>query len=648
MTDYKDVLREALGLQQAGRFADAAGRYRAVLAELPDEPNATYLLGVTLHQMGDSKEAISYLERAVVQRPDFADAHNNLGEALRAAKRHKPAIARYERALALRPGEPAYLTNLSHAYLAATDAKAAGEAAREALTRDADFAPAWLALGNALQRVGEIADARGAFEAARRGRPDYKDATGNLALLEFEFGDPERALALFAELPVTWPGARVALARIHARRGDEAHARELRLDLLTEADPVGLARRNSAVLFNANYDIDDPEPLAESHRIWGETFEAAVGPIVTAPAIGRKPRAKPRVGFVSNDFRNHSCAHFLLPVFAAFDPTAIEVVAYSDTAISDAITARLQTHCAEWHAVRGLDDATLAERIRGDALDVLVDLGGHTADNRLGVFARKPVAVQVAWLGYANTTGLSRIDWRFTDSIADPEGSEEHHTERLWRLPGGFLRYAPFDDVPVPRRLSGESGFRFGSFNALEKISAACWRVWVSILRALPEASLTLKAFGLKEPGMLALWRARADEAGLGNRVRLVPYIEDDAAHLKLYESIDLALDTAPYGGTTTSCEALWMGVPLLTLAGPRHAARVGASLLDLTPNSGVVATDWAEYRVRAIELASDNTLYRAFADGLAERVRGGALADGGSLAARMNEAFARMVAGET
>jgi protein O-GlcNAc transferase len=644
MNDYKDVLREALGLQQAGRFADAAGRYRAVLAELPDEPNATYLLGVTLHQMGDSTGAISYLERAVVQRPDFADAHNNLGEALRAAKRHKPAIARYERALELAPDHPAFLTNLSHAHLATEAIEDAAGLARRALALDPAFAPAYLALGNALRQIGDTSGARVAFEAARRMRPDFKEATGNLAELEFEFGDPERALALFAELPAAWPGAREALARLHARRGDEARARELRLDLLTETDPVRLARRNSAVLFNANYDIDEPEPLAESHRMWGETFEAAVTPIATALAIGRKSRAKLRVGFVSNDLKDHSCAHFLLPVLAGFDPADIETVAYSDTAYPDAITERLKAHCTLWRVTRGMDDPSLAELVRRDELDVLVDLGGHTADNRLGVFARKPVRVQVSWLGYANTTGLRRIDWRFTDAVADPAGADTHHTERLWRLKGGFLRFASFQELPLPTRGVTNGGLRFGSFNALEKVSPGCWRTWGEILHALPDATLTLKAFGLKDPGTIELWRRKVDEAGLAGRVRLVPYIEDAAAHLALYQEIDLALDTAPYGGTTTSCEALWMGVPLLTLAGRRHAARVGASLLALVPNAGIVVPTWAVYRDRAIALARDPAALGNLSEGLADRVRAGPLADGRTLADEMRDAFARML----
>ncbi|MBN9495639.1 MAG: tetratricopeptide repeat protein [Alphaproteobacteria bacterium] len=645
MDDYKQVLRDALALHQGGRFDEAMTRYRAVLAQMPDEPNATYLLGVALHQAMRHDQAIAFLTRACEQRPDFADAFNNLGEALRGAKRAAEAVVALEKALALKPDHPAYLANLGHARLAATDAGGAVDAARKAIALEPGLVAAYQALGNALLAQGDVAGARAAFEQALRLKPDFLECQINLGLLEAKYGDAARGAAILAAVPAKRRARIDEFARVLARLGNVGDALAAYRESLTDGEAVPSAKANSATLFGANYDLDAPEGLAELHRLWGGFFEGALIPM-NAPMRVHDGGAI-RVGFVSGDFKRHSCAHFLLPLFAAFDPARVAAVCYSDVEKPDAITARLRGLVAEWHETRGLDDGALARKIAGDRIDVLVDLSGHTADNRLGVFARKPCAVQVSWLGYANTTGLSRIDWRFTDVIADPEGQDRYYTEKLWRLGGGFLRFAALDDVPVPARRQSGGGLRLGSFNMLEKISAPCWNAWVAILRAVPDATLLLKAFALKDPATMAAWHARLAAAGLAGRVRLVPFVDDEAAHLALYEEIDLALDTGPYAGTTTSCEALWMGVPLLTLAGSRHAGRVGASLLSRVPNAGFVAQSWDDYRDAAIGFAREPERLAVLAKNLAVRMRASALADGSSLALEMTDAFTRMLARE-
>jgi predicted O-linked N-acetylglucosamine transferase (SPINDLY family) len=643
MDDYKQVLRDALALHQGGRFDEAMTRYRAVLAQMPDEPNATYLLGVALHQAARHDQAVAYLTRACEQRPDFADAFNNLGEALRGAKRTAEAVVALEKALALKPDHPAYLANLSHARLAVKDETGAVDAARKAIALEPGLVAAYQALGNALLAGGDVAGARAAFEQGLRLKLDFLECQINLGLLEAKYGDAARGAGILASVPAKRRVQIEAFPRVLARLGNAGDALTAYREMLTDGEAVPSAKANSSALFSANYDLDAPEGLAELHRLWGGFFEGALIPM-NAPAREADGGAI-RVGFVSADFKRHSCAHFLLPLFAAFDPARVAVVCYSDVEKPDAITARLRGLAAEWHETRGLDDGALARKIANDRIDVLIDLGGHTADNRLGVFARKPCAVQVSWLGYANTTGLSRIDWRFTDAIADPEGQERHYTEKLWRLDGGFLRFAALDDTPMPARRKSGSGLRLGSFNMLEKISAPCWNAWVAILRAVPDATLLLKAFALKDQATMTAWRARVAAAGLDGRVRLVPFVEDEAAHLALYEELDLALDTGPYAGTTTSCEALWMGVPLLTLAGSRHAGRVGASLLSQIPNAGVVARNWDEYRDAAIGFARKPETLAALADGLAARMRASALTDGASLARAMTAAFTQMLA---
>lgn len=641
MGDYRELLREGLSLQQAGRIDDAAARYRAVLAERPEEPNATYLLGVALHQLRRPDEAVPLLERAVAQRPDFADAHNNLGEALRAAKRPEDAVARYERALELSPAHPAYLANLSHGRLAARDVPGALDAARAAIAAEPGLAPAHQALGNALLEDGDVDGARAAYERALELSPEFQDAAANLAILEAKYGDAERAVVAFEALGDAALGHADWFARALARVGRADAAQRVRERAVARAVTPGELMAASALLFHANYETESPTDLHALHAAWGARMAAAVP--ISSPRIGRRSGRSVRVGFVSNDFRRHSCGHFLLPLLPAFDPDRVSVICYSDVKSPDDVTQRLRSAAALWRDIRGCDDEAVAERVRADRVDVLVDLAGHTAETRLGVFARAPARVQVTWLGYANTTGLSRIDWRLTDAVADPPGAEAVHSEKLWRLAGGFLRFAPFEPVPVPVRGPRAGGFRFGSFNVLDKISPACWTVWRDVLRAVPGSTLLLKSFALKHPSAMAAWRRRLATDGLEGRVRLLPFVESDAAHLALYGEVDLALDTAPYGGTTTTCEALWMGVPILTLAGARHAGRVGASLLARVTDAGVVAEDWNAYRAAAIELARDGAGYARLADGLAARMRTSALADGDSLAAEMTAAFETM-----
>lgn len=643
MDDYKQVLRDALALHQGGRFDEAMTRYRAVLAQMPDEPNATYLLGVALHQATRHDQAVEYLTRACAQRPEFADAFNNLGEALRAARRPAEAIVAQEKALALKPDHPAYLANLSHARLAVKDESGAIDAARQAIALEPGLVAAHQALGNALLATGDVAGARAAFELALRLKPDFVECQINLGLLEVKYGDVVRGARILGALPAKRRAQIEEFPQALCRLGLIGDALNAYREILTNGEAVPSAKVNSSVLFQANYGIDAPQELFELHKLWGDFFEGALIPLAAPVPVRRD--GPMRVGFVSTDFRRHSCAHFLLPLFAAFDPARVAVVCYSDVEKPDEITARLRVLSAEWHETRDLDDGALARRIADDRIDVLVDLGGHTADNRMGVFARKPSAVQVSWLGYANTTGLSRIDWRFTDAVADPDGQEQFHTEKLWRLAGGFLRFAAFDDVAVPARKKTGGGLRLGSFNMLDKISEPCWGAWVEIMRAVPDATLLLKAFALKDPAAMSAWRARVRSAGLEGRVRLLPFVDDEAAHLALYEELDLALDTAPYAGTTTSCEALWMGVPLLTLAGSRHAGRVGASLLAQVPNAGVVAQSWDAYRDAAIGFARNPETLAALADGLAIRMRKSALTDGACLAREMTDAFTQMLA---
>ncbi|MCA3245673.1 MAG: tetratricopeptide repeat protein [Azospirillum sp.] len=634
MGDYRDLLREGLSLQQAGQFQAAAERYRTVLAERPEEPNATYLLGVALHQMGDSGAAVPLLERAVIQRPDFPDAHNNLGEALRAMKRHAEAIACFERALALSPGHAAYLTNLSHALRAKRDFARARETASAALRIEPNLVPAMVALGNAAAAQGDLDAAFAAFDSALALAPQFADALANRADLSFRCGNWADAVAALERLRRTPAGLNAAqggmLARALAKLGAHETAGALRAELVCRPDEAA-----SAVLFYMNYEPVPVTPLFELHRLWGQALEARTpeGPAIRRPRAGRM-----KIGFVSADFRRHSVAAFVAPLWSALDRGKVEIVAVANVGEPDATTAALRESADVWIDIHGRSDRDAEAAIRAADVDILIDLSGHSGGNRLGVFARRAAPVQATWLGYPNTTGLSRIAWRFTDSHADPEAEPYRGSERLWRLPGGFLRYRPMADHPMPgQRPPGPP--RFGSFNALEKVSPACWQIWMDLLRAEPEARLVLKTFALQDAAVMADWRARARASGFASRIDLLSFVEDDASHLRAYDGIDVALDPFPYNGTTTTCEALSMGVPVVGLRGDRHCARVGESLAALAPADVSIADTAAAY----IAMARAKLKEPGDREARARAIRNGPLCDAASLARAFETAFEAM-----
>jgi predicted O-linked N-acetylglucosamine transferase (SPINDLY family) len=294
-----------------------------------------------------------------------------------------------------------------------------------------------------------------------------------------------------------------------------------------------------------------------------------------------------------------------------------------------------------------LSDDEVAERIRADGIDILVDLAGHTANNRLRVFARKPAPVQVTWLGYPSTTGLTAIDYRLVDVVTDPVGAADTWaSETLVRLEGGFLCYGALMDAPEPTvpPCIKTGTLTFGSFNYPAKVSAATLDAWAALLSRLPQARLLLKGKPFADPATRALFLARLGERGVpAERVELVAWLSSTIAHLALYNRVDIALDPFPYNGTTTTCDALWMGVPVITWAGDRHAARVGASLLTTVGQTELIARDPDDYVATAAALAGDLDRLAALRAGLRARLQASPLCDAAGFARALESAYREM-----
>jgi predicted O-linked N-acetylglucosamine transferase (SPINDLY family) len=372
------------------------------------------------------------------------------------------------------------------------------------------------------------------------------------------------------------------------------------------------AAAHSYALLLSHYSASDPEALFHDHRRWAERFATGLAghPFDTSP----DPEKKLRIGYVSADFKDgHPLTYFIKNVLAAYDREHFSVTCYSNVARADATTEHFAAMVDEWRDISNVADDEAARLIRADRIDLLVDLGGHCGGNRLLLFARKPAPVQITWLGYPDTTGLPAIDYRFTDGIADPPGaSERFHTERLVRPAGGFLCYTPPASELAVSALPAwfNSRVTFASFQYPAKLTAGVIATWARVLQQVPRSELLLHhcfsdyfdANGAVRTRIVRAFAALGIEPG---RLQFVGSVSFEN-HLKLYGHADIALDTFPYNGTTTTCESLWMGVPVITLEGATHAGRVGKSILTRAGLGGLVASTPESYVQAAVDLAAD------------------------------------------
>lgn len=400
----------------------------------------------------------------------------------------------------------------------------------------------------------------------------------------------------------------------------------------------------SGLLFFSHFSAKpDRAALFDMHRRFGEVMAHQVAPIRRPAAHDLDRDRRLRVGYVSPNLSRHSVGYFMEPVIARHDRSAFEVYCYYTHPHSDDTTEHLARLADQWRPAHAADDEALARMIVEDRIDVLVDLSGHTALNRLRVFARKPAPVQVTWLGYPDTTGLATIDYRITDAIADPAPrADAVHTERLLRLDDVFLCYQPPEDSPAVQARE-PSEIVFGSFNALSKVNARVIGAWARILREVPGSRLLIKANLLQYEETARRVMASLARHGIARgQVEFHAWTTERSRHLDLYNRVDIALDTFPYNGTTTTCEALWMGVPVVTLAGDAHMSRVGATLLGSTGLQDLVAADTEAYIATAVALARNSARRGLLRSELRERVARSPLLDHAGFVSKLEREYRR------
>lgn len=365
----------------------------------------------------------------------------------------------------------------------------------------------------------------------------------------------------------------------------------------------------SNLLFALNYLLPfTRETVFAEHQAFRKLITTR--PLPAAKPRNLDPQRRLRVGYVSADFKRHSCAHFFQPVLSGHDRSSVEVTLYSNVEVGDATTERFKQAADRWRNVKSMDDIEAATQIRDDEIDILVEMNGHTNGHRLSLFAHKPAPVQISWLGYPNTTGIPEIDYRLSDEIVEPTGdADRFSTERIIRMPNGFHCFAPeHPDLPVSKSPCLENGYiTFGSFNYLAKIGDPVIDAWAQILDRVPGSRLLMKARGLSDILCRDTYLEHFEARGIDrSRIEVVAYTKRSQDHLKLYDRVDIALDPFPYNGTTTTCEAMWMGVPVVALLGEPHAARVSASLMTRVGLEPLVGADIPDYVERAVELAAD------------------------------------------
>lgn len=587
-----------------------------------------YEKGRSFHQSGRLSEAERAYKKAIKINSDFVEAHNNLGNVLLDRGRIKEASTAFRRALELLPDQPMLLANIGNVLQLQGKNREAVGWLRKAIAKDPDYAPAYSNLGNALKEMDSLTEAVDCYRCALKIDPCLAETYTNLGSTLKELGELEaavehhdRAIQLKPDFTRAYYHRGNVLGEIGLlARAIASHEQAIQL----KHDFVE-AYSNRNFLLNYSSDLTLPE-IYSKHLEFERQF-GGIRPVTRKRLSSDRGRGvRLRVGYLSPDFNVHSVAYFFEPLLRAHDRSTVEVYCYYNNTRNDETTRHLMQEAEHWRSIADMNDKDVVDLIIKDNIDILVDLAGHTAKNRLTVFAHKPAPLQITWLGYPNTTGLSAMDYRFTDHIADPAGvADKLHSEKLVRLSKGFLCYQGDKSAPRDSRPPFmEKGYiTFGSFNNLSKVTEQVVKLWARILRSVPDAHLLLKSKQFSDSRTKARFLEMFLQEGISqNRLEFYARQPKKEDHLALYNKVDIGLDPFPYNGTTTTCEALWMGVPVITLSGDRHAGRVGASIMTHLGLEGFTATDEGEYLNMAVRYAGDTNYLADLRAGLREQMR--------------------------
>jgi len=629
----------ALQHHQAGRLAEAEALYRQILAVQPNHADALHLLGVVAHQAGKNDVAVGLIRQAITLKANFPEAHSNLGIALRKTRQLDEAIAAFRQAITLQPSYPEAYSNLGNALIEKGQQDEAVAAYRQAIALQPNYSEAHYNLGNALRENGQLGEAIAAYRHAIALRPNYPEAYSNLGNALRNQGKLDEAIAAYRQAIALQPD---------------------------------FSKAHSNLVFTLQYHPRfEAGTIGEEERVWSQQHAAPLKQFIKPHSNDPNPRRRLRVGYVSPDFRDHVVGRYVMPLFEHHDRAQLELWCYSGVRRPDEMTGRFRSLAGQWRSTLGLSDEQVAELIREDGVDILVDLSLHSAENRLLVFARQPAPVQVSYAGYPGSTGLEAIEYRISDRYLEAGASEMgdrsseigstrpsdllssiSHSEPALTLSKGpaervFLldSYWCFDprgaDLPIGALPALENkAVTFGCLNNFCKVNERVLALWAPILGSVEGSRLLLLSpAGSHRKATLAALR----ELGVdGSRVEFVawrPWCE----YLEWYQRIDIGLETFPYNGHTTSLDAFWMGVPVPALVGELPVARAGLSHLMNLGLPELVAGSEEEYVNLVVDLAGDLPRLAELRATLRERMKASVLMDAPRYARQIEAAYRAM-----
>ena len=594
---------------KTGKLDQALKISKALTTTFPENQFGWKCLGSALRQSGKFEESLVATQKSVQTAPNDAEAHNNLGNVLRDLGHLTQAEASFRQAIFLKPDMVQAHYNLSDALRDLGRFSESEESCRKALALKPDYAKAHINLGNALRDLGRLAEAEASFNLAIAIQSNLADAYNNLGVVQKDLGrftDSEasfrKAIALNPEFPEAHNNLGYALkevGRLNEAANGFLRALELKFDYVEE---------HINLLFSMNY-VDmfsNIDRLQEAKRFGLSVSQKAVTKFTDW--MCPDTRSKLRIGFVSGDLRGHPVGYFLEGLLSNIDASKFELIAYPTQFAEDALTQKIKPFFKHWRALFGKKDEAAAKLIHQDAPHILIDLAGHTAHNRLPVFAYKPAPIQVSWLGYFATTGLPEMDHILGDPYVTPETEAHHFSEKIWRLPETYLCFTPpqfeIEVKPLPALVNGF--ITFGCFNNLTKLNDSVLALWAKVLAALPSAKLFLKTKQLADPLVVQDMLQRFDRVGVTADRLILEGPSPRADYFESYNKVDIALDPFPFPGGTTSVEGLWMGVPVVTLKGERFISHNGQTIAHNAGQANWIANDANDYVRLALEATSD------------------------------------------
>ena len=604
-------------IYRRGEIDEAVVALKQILKQAPPQARAAvaeinYILGVIFHETRRLGEAAEHLEQATSLRGDHAESWAHLGGTYVKLGEFEKAFTAFSRQLEKDANAAHAYAHLGHVSLHLKKYEAALEYYRKAAELRPDEPEHQFDIGNALNRMGEV------YLAEK-------------ALLKCLERSPENVKA------------RSTLASVLETQGDYAAAiKEYRAMLDFDVTPL----EHSNYLYALHFEYPQ-EPIAqlELHRQYQERQLLDEKKVSVPLKLCNEETTKQRplrIGFISPDFRKHSVAYFFEPLLEHLDRQKFDPFCYHVGWIQDSVTERFKQAC-NWCFAAPLTDEQLADKIRSDEIDILVDLAGHTGNNRTRVFTVRLAPVQISYLGYSGTTGLSEIDYLLTDANANPSCDAHHCNEELLYFPETYFCYRPPSSAPEPSEPPCEKGSKvtFGCFNNRRKVGHAVEDAWVEILKGTPDSRLIIKDIVYRNQRIKEETLRRFASKGIEvERVQVMDQVESTEEHLGLYSQIDIALDTFPYNGATTTCEALWMGVPVVSLIGTTHVGRMGQSILNSLALGELLAKDEREYIATAIKLAGDDDRMRTLRMSMRSRMRESTLMDEVGQSRAMQEIF--------